>query len=97
MSALPLPSSDGRFSLRHLSITFGQLLWLVPLIGLGAPVLLITLDQAAVTAAVLLIVVAVGGLWLCGRLQHSVADPNLARLGELWLVKLAFLIFLCYV
>ena len=97
MSALPLPSSDGRSSLRHLSITFGQLLWLVPLLGLGAPVMLITLDQAAVSAAVLLLAVALGGLWLCGRLQHRLADPKLAKLGELWLIKLVFLIFLCYV
>ncbi len=74
----------------------GQITLLAFLFCAGFPLILATLQQAAMSAVLIYIFVGVVGLLQCHSTQQKLSDSKLRWLGYFWLTKLGLTLFLLY-
>ena len=93
-------TSPDRLSRLHrpsFSLSWVALFLLVFSLGIGVPLLMITV-RVAVTNTLLIFVAVTGlGLWLCHRTRVDLADTKLKILSTFWLLKVITTLFLLYV
>lgn len=75
----------------------GYFIFLFFLIGIGSAIILMTIQQAALSSIFLLIIISISGLIFCRNTEIQLNDPSLKILGYLWLIKLGITFFLLYV